>query len=64
MNPTEFHNPRKFAAPAFGRVAYIEKGVDPTTLFLHGLPRGGYEWRNVIGIWHRDEEVLPSTIPT
>jgi pimeloyl-ACP methyl ester carboxylesterase len=33
---------------SFGRIAYIEQGSGPATLFLHGLPLCGYEWRDVI----------------
>jgi haloalkane dehalogenase len=48
MTPTEFHANRKFADTPFGRIAYIEQGAGPATLFLHGLPLCGYEWREVI----------------
>jgi pimeloyl-ACP methyl ester carboxylesterase len=48
MTPAEFHSSRKFADTSFGRIAYIEQGSGPTTLFLHGLPLCGYEWRGVI----------------
>lgn len=48
MNPSEFHSSRKFADTPFGRIAYIEQGAGPATLFLHGLPLCGYQWRDVI----------------
>jgi len=48
MKPAEFHSSRKFAKTSFGRIAYIEQGTGPATLFLHGLPLCGYEWRGVI----------------
>jgi len=48
MSPAEFHSSRKFADTSFGRIAYIERGSDPITLFLHGLPLCSYQWRSVI----------------
>ena len=48
MSPSEFHSSRKFADTSFGRIAYIERGSGPTTLFLHGLPLCGHQWRGVI----------------
>ena len=48
MNPSEFRSSRKFADTPFGRIAYIEQGAGPATLFLHGLPLCGYQWRGVI----------------
>jgi len=36
MSPSEFHSSRKFADTSFGRIAYIERGSGPTTLFLPG----------------------------
>jgi len=48
MNPSEFHSIRTFANTPCGRIAYIEQGAGPATLFLHGLPLCGYQWRNVI----------------
>lgn len=48
MNPSEFHSSRKFADTPCGRIAYIEQGSGPATLFLHGLPLCGYQWRGVI----------------
>jgi pimeloyl-ACP methyl ester carboxylesterase len=48
MNPAEFHSNRKFADTPYGRIAYIEQGSGPATLFLHGLPLCGYQWRSVI----------------
>ena len=48
MKPSEFHASRKFADTPCGRIAYIEQGAGPVTLFLHGLPLCGYQWRSVI----------------
>ncbi|HXG18982.1 MAG TPA: alpha/beta hydrolase [Methylomirabilota bacterium] len=48
MNPTAFHQQRRFLETSFGRIAYIEQGSGPVTLFLHGLPLCGYQWRGVI----------------
>jgi pimeloyl-ACP methyl ester carboxylesterase len=48
MNPSEFHSLRQFADTPYSRTAYIERGSGPTTLFLHGLPLCGYQWRGVI----------------
>jgi len=48
MNPSEFHSSRQFADTPLGRIAYIEQGSGPATLFLHGLPLCSYQWRDVI----------------
>lgn len=48
MNTITFHQQRRFVETAFGRIAYIEQGSGPVSLFLHGLPLCGYEWREVI----------------
>jgi haloalkane dehalogenase len=48
MNATEVHANRKFAETSFGRIAYLDQGASPATLFIHGLPLCGYEWRGVI----------------
>ena len=48
MSPSEFHSSRKFTDTSFGRIAYIEQGSGPITLFLHGLPLCSYQWRSVI----------------
>ena len=48
MNLSEFHSLRQFADTPLGRIAYIERGSGPATLFLHGLPLCGYQWRGVI----------------
>lgn len=48
MNAATFHQQRRFSETSFGRIAYIEQGSGPATLFLHGLPLCGYQWRGVI----------------
>jgi haloalkane dehalogenase len=48
MNPTTFHQQRRFSELPCGRIAYIEQGSGPAALFLHGLPLCGYQWRDVI----------------
>ena len=48
MTPSEFDSRRKFAETPFGRIAHLDEGSGPATLFLHGLPLCGYQWRGVI----------------
>src|SRR5262245_38383395 len=48
MNSSAFHSSRKFADTSCGRIAYVEQGTGPATLFLHGLPLCSYQWRDVI----------------
>lgn len=48
MTPEEFHASRRFADTPFGRIAYVERGVGPVALFIHGLPLCGYEWRGAL----------------
>jgi haloalkane dehalogenase len=39
---------RKFANTSFGRIAYIDRGIGPAALFLHGFPLNSFQWRGVI----------------
>jgi haloalkane dehalogenase len=48
MNTAACHQQRRFSELPGGRIAYIERGSGPATLFLHGLPLCGYQWRGVI----------------
>jgi haloalkane dehalogenase len=41
----EFHAARRFANLEQGSIAYVERGVGPVALFLHGYPLNGYQWR-------------------
>lgn len=43
-----FHRMRRFAATAFGRIAYVERGKGPAALFVHGLPLNGFQWRGAL----------------
>jgi pimeloyl-ACP methyl ester carboxylesterase len=45
MKAAEFHQARKFAETAFGRIAYVENGAGPAALFVHGFPLNGFAWR-------------------
>jgi pimeloyl-ACP methyl ester carboxylesterase len=48
MNISDFHALRRFAEVASGRIAYVEQGVGPAALFLHGVPLNGFHWRHII----------------
>jgi haloalkane dehalogenase len=48
MKAAEFHQARKFADTAFGRIAYVEKGAGPVALFVHGFPLNGFAWRGAL----------------
>ncbi len=48
MKAAEFHQARKFAETAFGRIAYVEKGAGPAALFVHGFPLNGFAWRGAL----------------
>ena len=39
---------RRFIATRFGRIAYVERGMGPVALFLHGFPLSSFQWRGVI----------------
>jgi pimeloyl-ACP methyl ester carboxylesterase len=47
-SPAQFHAARKFAALPVGRIAYVERGVGPAAVFLHGYPLNGFQWRGVM----------------
>jgi pimeloyl-ACP methyl ester carboxylesterase len=48
MDIADFHARRRFTQVASGRIAYVEDGVGPPALFVHGVPLNGYHWRHVI----------------
>jgi haloalkane dehalogenase len=41
-----FHQSRRFADTAFGRIAYVERGAGPPALFVHGALLNGFQWRH------------------
>jgi pimeloyl-ACP methyl ester carboxylesterase len=45
MTPEEFHSLRKTVDTPSGQISYIETGVGPAALFVHGVPLNGYHWR-------------------
>ena len=48
MDAAAFHSQRRYATTDSGRIAYIEQGSGPATLFIHGVPLNGFHWRHVI----------------
>jgi pimeloyl-ACP methyl ester carboxylesterase len=48
MKAAEFHQARKFAETSFGRIAYVEKGIGPVAVFIHGFPVNGFAWRETL----------------
>ena len=40
--------PRQFAPLPQGRIAYVDRGRGPVTLFLHGFPLSSFQWRDAI----------------
>jgi pimeloyl-ACP methyl ester carboxylesterase len=48
LTAADYGASRKFAATAYGRIAYIERGKGPAALFLHGFPLNSFQWRGVI----------------
>src|SRR5208282_6904414 len=48
MKAAEFHQARKFAETASGRIAYVESGTGPAALFVHGFPLNGFAWRGAL----------------
>ncbi len=48
MDAASFHASRRFAATRFGRIAYVERGTGPASLFIHGLPLNGFQWRGAL----------------
>ena len=48
MNVHEFHTRRQFVDLPQGRIAYVEDGKGPVTLFVHGVPLNGFHWRHVM----------------
>ena len=48
MEATTFDSLRRIAETRFGRIAYIERGVGPAALFLHGAFLNGFQWRDIV----------------
>jgi pimeloyl-ACP methyl ester carboxylesterase len=48
LDIADFHHSRRFAEVGSGRIAYVEQGAGPATLFVHGVPLNGFHWRHVI----------------
>jgi haloalkane dehalogenase len=48
LDAAAFHRLRRFAATRYGRIAYVEQGVGPAALFLHGYPLSGFQWRGAL----------------
>ena len=48
MDATQFEASRRFADTRFGRIAYIEQGLGPAALLLHGAFLNSYQWRDVM----------------
>jgi pimeloyl-ACP methyl ester carboxylesterase len=48
LDATAFQASRRFVATSFGRIAFVERGTGPASLFLHGFPLNGFQWRGSI----------------
>ena len=48
MNAAGFHAARQYAHTPFGDIAYVERGSGAVTLFLHGFPLNGFQWRGAL----------------
>ncbi len=48
MTHEEFVAGRRFIDLPAGRIAYVERGVGPVALFVHGVPLNGYHWRHQV----------------
>src|SRR6266850_1058947 len=47
-----YRRERRFAELPVGRVAYVERGRGQATLFVHGHPLNGFQWRGAIEQLH------------
>jgi len=48
LDAAAFHAERCVARTRYGAVAYVERGIGDTALFLHGFPLNGFQWRGAI----------------
>lgn len=48
LDAAAFGAARRFADLPFGRIAYVERGAGDVSLFLHGAPLNGFQWRGAI----------------
>ncbi|MGH8082727.1 MAG: alpha/beta fold hydrolase [Lysobacter sp.] len=48
LSAQQFHASRRYATTRFGAIAYVERGIGPAALFLHGFPLNGFQWRGAL----------------
>lgn len=48
LHVKEYDRIRRFALLPAGRIAYVEAGIGPVALFLHGFPLNSFQWRHAI----------------
>jgi pimeloyl-ACP methyl ester carboxylesterase len=48
MDARSFEESRRYVKTSFGRTACVERGSGPVTIFVHGFPLNGFQWRDVI----------------
>ncbi len=58
MNATAFAAARKTVTTPYGDIAYVEQGVGPAALFIHGVLLNGYLWHDVIDLLAKDRRCI------
>lgn len=46
MDGKEFNAARRFVETTSGRIGYVERGVGPVAVLVHGVLLNGYLWRH------------------
>src|SRR5439155_9064671 len=58
-----FHQSRRFADTASGRIAYVERGAGPAALFVHGALLNGFQWRHQLaGLSNMRRVIAPDSL--
>ena len=63
MDLTDFNAQRSTIHTPAGRIAYVDIGTGPTTLFVHGVLMSSYLWRNVIRELAGDRRCVALDLP-
>lgn len=48
LDAAQFRSSLRWQATRQGRIAYVDVGVGPAALFIHGFPLSGFQWRGVL----------------
>lgn len=63
MDPREYDAQRQLVETDSGVVSYVDVGVGPVALFIHGVGTSGYLWRNVVAALEGERRCMTLDLP-